>query len=245
MKDFLLTGTIAIAFAVATAFAASAAIVPGTSNPYLAGMPDGTTSTRGGVTDIAPAQSPVLFATSVSGGNIFQFSATGSVSSGPADGTGPFDGPDGDIDLSNFGFVSHLGGAENGISGITAPAHALLGVFLSNALPTASAAPTALNFSAAGIGVDFLTLSPDLQQLFFIGDGSTSSAVVQAFIAPVGATRLYLGPMDGVGWFNNAGQFTVSAVPLPAAFPLFSSGLGILGLFGWWRRRRMAAEAAA
>lgn len=33
---------------------------------------------------------------------------------------------------------------------------------------------------------------------------------------------------------------SVSAVPLPAAFPLFAGGLGLLGLLGW-RRKRMAA----
>ena len=32
----------------------------------------------------------------------------------------------------------------------------------------------------------------------------------------------------------------VAPVPLPAAFPLFAGGLGLLGLFGW-RRKRMAA----
>jgi hypothetical protein len=31
-----------------------------------------------------------------------------------------------------------------------------------------------------------------------------------------------------------------SAVPLPAALPLFASGLGGFGLMGWWRRRRIA-----
>ena len=31
-----------------------------------------------------------------------------------------------------------------------------------------------------------------------------------------------------------------SSVPIPAAFPLFAGGLGLLGLFGW-RRKRMAA----
>lgn len=33
---------------------------------------------------------------------------------------------------------------------------------------------------------------------------------------------------------------SLSAVPLPAAFPLFAGGLGLLGLLGW-RRKRMAA----
>ncbi|GAF69074.1 unnamed protein product [marine sediment metagenome] len=32
-----------------------------------------------------------------------------------------------------------------------------------------------------------------------------------------------------------------SPVPLPAALPLYGTGLGLMGLFGWWRRRRAAA----
>ena len=36
-----------------------------------------------------------------------------------------------------------------------------------------------------------------------------------------------------------------SPVPLPAALPLFGTGLGIMGFIGWRRKRRMAAEAAA
>ena len=39
-------------------------------------------------------------------------------------------------------------------------------------------------------------------------------------------------------------DFSVSAVPLPAALPLFATGLGALGLLGW-RRKRKAAFAAA
>ena len=35
-----------------------------------------------------------------------------------------------------------------------------------------------------------------------------------------------------------------SATPLPAALPLFVSGLGALGLFGWRRKRKAATLAA-
>ncbi len=38
---------------------------------------------------------------------------------------------------------------------------------------------------------------------------------------------------------------TTSATPLPAALPLFATGLGGLGLFGWRRKRKNAAAVAA
>lgn len=38
---------------------------------------------------------------------------------------------------------------------------------------------------------------------------------------------------------------TISATPLPAALPLFATGLGAIGLFGWRRRRKRAAAIAA
>jgi hypothetical protein len=38
---------------------------------------------------------------------------------------------------------------------------------------------------------------------------------------------------------------TVGTTPLPAALPLFASGVGALGLLGWRRKRKNAARAAA
>jgi hypothetical protein len=35
------------------------------------------------------------------------------------------------------------------------------------------------------------------------------------------------------------GEFHITAVPLPAALPLFATGLGVLGLLGWHRKRKM------
>jgi hypothetical protein len=37
----------------------------------------------------------------------------------------------------------------------------------------------------------------------------------------------------------------VSATPLPAALPLFATGLGAMGLFGWRRKRKSSAPPAA
>lgn len=57
---------------------------------------------------------------------------------------------------------------------------------------------------------DFLTLSPQLKRVFFIGDGRTRRGDIQKFIVPSGATRLYIGIMDGYEWNNNNGKFDVT-----------------------------------
>jgi hypothetical protein len=40
-------------------------------------------------------------------------------------------------------------------------------------------------------------------------------------------------------------SFTISQTPLPAALPLFATGLGALGLLGWRRKRKNAAPLAS
>ena len=45
-------------------------------------------------------------------------------------------------------------------------------------------------------------------------------------------------------YFDNI-DVTVNPTPLPAALPLFATGLGALGLFGWRRKRKSAAAIAA
>jgi hypothetical protein len=41
---------------------------------------------------------------------------------------------------------------------------------------------------------------------------------------------------------QDPGSFSVSTTPLPAALPLFATGLGAMGLLGW-RRKRKASDA--
>lgn len=176
--------------------------VPGTSDPWLAGMPNGSTASMG---DVAPAQSPVLVTgvTFAAGDKVSLASASGLVSHGPAGGCCEETGPDGGT------VFSHDAGAENGISNITVPINALLGVFLGPDQPNLSPPPAALDFSTPA-SRDFTTLSPQLKQVFFIGDGQTSGGMTQTIIVPAGATRLFLGTMDGFGWFNNRGAFSLS-----------------------------------
>ena len=53
---------------------------------------------------------------------------------------------------------------------------------------------------------DFTELRPKLKQAFFIGDGKNSQGARQKFVAPTGATRLYLATWDFYEWNNNAGS---------------------------------------
>jgi len=44
---------------------------------------------------------------------------------------------------------------------------------------------------------------------------------------------------------GNAEIASISAAPLPAALPLFATGLGGMGLLGWWRKRKDKRKNAA
>ena len=113
----------------------------------------------------------------------------------------PFFGPGGN-GLSGSDLTS-----LDGISGYKGPQGPLAGVFLDNSIPNGSSPPATLDFTPAGLGTDFLTLSPLLGQVFYIGDGVTSASVFQEFIAPVGATRLFLGIPDGFGFVGLPGAY--------------------------------------
>jgi hypothetical protein len=68
----------------------------------------------------------------------------------------------------------------------------------------------------------------------------TSSAVFDT------TTLVALGVTTGTyTWTWDGGSFTIEAgvapTPLPAALPLFATGLGAMGLFGWRRKRKAQA----
>jgi hypothetical protein len=85
---------------------------------------------------------------------------------------------------------------------------ALMGVFLSDERPNRSRAPRSLDYRVNPS--DTSSSSPQLKQVFFIGDGKTSSGALRRYLVPAKATRLYLGVMDGYEWNNNSGSFTVT-----------------------------------
>jgi hypothetical protein len=182
-------------------------VVPGTSDPWLAGMPPGSTAS---LTDSAPGQSPEQVA-GLTPQTTLTFSASGLVSNcegGPP--ICPITGPDGgekpDEPIPTH--ITHFTGAENGISDALIPINALVGVFLGTDQPNLTPPPTPLDFSTP-MDRDYLVLEPGLKQVFFIGDGLTSANEVQQIVIPDGATQLFLGTMDGCCNSNNVGSFAV------------------------------------
>jgi hypothetical protein len=176
--------------------------VPGTADVWLAGQPSGASiadTTYGSTaSDVAPANSPVEVP--VAAGSTLTFSATGATSYTGGFCSAP---PDGGC------IITVSSGPLNGISGVQAPGDALLGVFTGAGAPGGTS-PAALNFG--GGNITFATLSPLLDQVFFIGDGLTGngSGTAQDFVVPAGASRLFLATADGAGAaYNNSGQLDV------------------------------------
>ena len=82
-------------------------------------------------------------------------------------------------------------GSISGISSADGGGY-LVGVFLADSVP-AGPPPATMDFTGKR---DFASLSPELAQTFFIGDGRTSAGRPQRFHVPTGATRLYFGFAD-------------------------------------------------
>lgn len=143
--------------------------------------------------------------------------------------------------------------AIDGISGYIGPQGPLVGVFLDDSIPSAGPAPATLDFTPGGLGTDFTTLTPELRQIFYIGDGVTSGNLFQEFTAPTGATRLFLGIPDGFGFVGHPGAYDdndgayrvrigindIPTEPVPEPTTLVSLGFGLMlaGVISWRRRK--------
>ena len=68
-----------------------------------------------------------------------------------------------------------------------------------------------------------------------ITDLLVSAIVVQFGTGPTNRPQVFVNPNC-----TGAGCGNPPAVPLPAALPLFAGGLGVLGLLGWRRKKKMA-----
>jgi Flp pilus assembly protein TadG len=101
-------------------------------------------------------------------------------------------------------------GSEHGISNIAAPINSMIGVFLDDNVPDHDGSvPAGQDFSTQS-GRDYNSIEPDLRQSFYVGAGQTSLGDQQTIVVPAGATRLFLGTMDGHEWSNNLGGFSAT-----------------------------------
>jgi hypothetical protein len=108
---------------------------------------------------------------------------------------------------------------------------------------TSNACAAAAGFAAVGVTTGYgETCAPTTKpsgSLFGYGNLVSADAL---------STNLF---MDGIH-LTEAGEIITAdfieqelATPLPAALPLFATGLGALGLLGWRRKRKNAAALAA
>jgi uncharacterized repeat protein (TIGR01451 family) len=74
------------------------------------------------------------------------------------------------------------------------------------------------------------------------GPGETLELEVLAMVPGLWTNTAFATSTDtNVNGANSSVNVTVGATPLPAALPLFATGIGALGLLGWRRRRKAAA----
>jgi len=203
----------------------AASFASGKGNPWLAGMPNGSQSTNlvwwdsgmdyaGSTANSNSSPGMIsLSSASVTPGSTVQFDQVSGGANNGGDGSSVFS-PDG-----NLGWMVHLGGWSgrhdwnfgvplNGIRNVRAPINAMMAVFLNDSVPSSSSAPQALDFQDASAR-DYVSLSPQLKQVFFVGDGRRSNGEVQQVVVPAGATRLFVGNMDAWEWNNNVGGYNV------------------------------------
>lgn len=128
----------------------------------------------------------------------------------PPGGTSTYPQP-GYTGTGNSKSASDATGSEHNLSNISVPINSLLGVFLTGSVgqtpeKSGQTIPPGLDFSTQAQR-DYTTLEPQVQQVFFIGNGQTSTNLSQTIVVPAAATRFYLGTMDGQEWSNNQGRF--------------------------------------
>jgi Flp pilus assembly protein TadG len=200
--------------------------INGNASPFLAGMPEGTITSRinpsdrkvadvagdirWGATDprIKNSPLPVTSLPIVEGTALTFDTITGQVTYDPS---ADYSDPDGNASLTGHNNLttsrdSQWGGRfynENGIADAMVPLTAVVGVFLDDSRPDLTPAPENLDFSTPA-SRNFDKLQPKLKQIFFIGDGlNNDKNVRQQFIVPQGATRLYIATWDHYEWNNN------------------------------------------
>ena len=186
------------------------------AGPTSGSQTSATVQSTGSIYATGGGSTPPTMITLPSGATSVAFnSVTGSITTGCAStegciilnhGTG--DNPNDPDGVGAVPAISSNTGTTS-ISGMMAPgAGYLVGLFVPAGGP-AGAAPAALDFTSSGLGTSFTSLSPQLDQVFFIGDGLTGNGTgtQQTFNIPTGAVQLWLGISDAGGYVGAPGAY--------------------------------------
>ena len=163
------------------------------SNPWYSGM---------AAPPVGSGQPPRKMVLTVYPGQILRLVSTGGVQDSAPEAAM---GPDGDLAKMSTHALT-----RNGMSNITAPETSVIAAFLGPDAPNLTAAPPNLNFSTAAAR-DYVSISPQLKQIFFTGNGQRSNGDYQTIVVPLGATRCFVGVMEGSGYDSNLGGYTTYA----------------------------------
>lgn len=108
---------------------------------------------------------------------------------------------------------------------------------LSSPTPELIACATQITFDFSGNQYDYLTIgNTSSGNYLYLGDAQAYGGEH----ATQGVVDVYIAAYPYVEFDTDNLIATAAATPLPAALPLFASGLGALGLFGWRKKRKNA-----
>lgn len=197
---------------------------PASGNLWLSGMPDNTTTQNGRSDDSTvwdnngtstnQKQRPLvvdLTTVGLSAGDTIKLEGLSGSASWQNWSSGTTNTADGDTTFLVANGATYPSSvpstSNNGIANVRAPIGAVMGVFLTSNAPNLTSAPAGLDFGTQAQR-DYSSISPLTKQVFFIGDGKTSTGETQTIVIPTGATKLYLGMMDAWQWNDNVGNFS-------------------------------------
>ena len=103
-------------------------------------------------------------------------------------------------------------------------------------------------YTSASDGIDSIDWTGAVAKTGFGTEQDGSTPLVDTLaMNPDGSNTLDIYLVDGADWDvqTKIAAAVVDPTPLPAALPLFATGLGGLGLFGWRRKRKNGAAIAA
>jgi hypothetical protein len=164
----------------------------------------------------------------------------------------------GQLDISGLGFYGGIAGYGPGYVSplygrILTGAGGTVDIYLPAWSGPSAFGPASFSSSANSGSGDTVGAYAGILSYLLVPHGYASDSALADSSTYLGATLVSLGVTPGTyvwTWGLGADQsFTLEIgptplqTPLPAALPLFASGLGALGLLGWRRKRKMQAAA--